>query len=86
MVERLALNQQVRGSKPLSPAIGAYSKFKKDNNFSFQEKFKWFESIKSSASSYMSGLAELVNAPEPKKMCLGPKTLTARKRTVNPAP
>ena len=45
LVERLALNQQVRGSKPLSPAIDAYSKIKKDNNFSFQEEFKWFESI-----------------------------------------
>ena len=29
LVERLALNQQVRGSKPLSPAIDAYSKIKK---------------------------------------------------------
>ena len=54
LVERLALNQQVRGSKPLSPAIDAYSKIKKkDNNFSFQEEFKWFESIKSNVSSYM---------------------------------
>ena len=71
MVERLALNQQVRGSKPLSPAIDAYSKIKKkDNNFSFQEEFKWFESIKSNVSSYMSGLAELVNAPESKKCVL----------------
>lgn len=29
LVERLALNQQVRGSKPLFPAIGAYSKLKR---------------------------------------------------------
>ena len=53
LVERLALNQQVRGSKPLFPAIDAYSKIKKDNNFSFQEELNGSSPLKVMRLVYM---------------------------------